>query len=126
VDLLELTDRMGPLLSATRVARARHHQVMVICPWPPGLPLPDAPLPGEAGDQPDRTPARDAGAFPGPEGEVRQALTRAATLRFRQAYREVQRTLARLGIPVVCAARDESVSLILARLERLRLTGRRR
>lgn len=117
VDLLELTDRMEPLLQATRVARARHHQVMVICPWPPGLPLPDAP--NAAAPSPRRRAA--AG-----DGEVRQAMTRAATLRFRQAYRDVQRSLARLGIPVVCAAREESVSLILDRLERLRLTRRRR
>src|SRR5262249_11697249 len=39
-DLLELDDRLAPLLSAVKVAAARHHQVMVLCPWPPGVPVP--------------------------------------------------------------------------------------
>jgi uncharacterized protein (DUF58 family) len=40
VDLLELDDRLGPLLAALRVALARHHQAVLICAWPPGLPPP--------------------------------------------------------------------------------------
>src|SRR5207253_11088723 len=39
-DLLELEDHLNPLLRAVKVALARHHQVMVVCPWPPGVPLP--------------------------------------------------------------------------------------
>src|SRR5262249_46229442 len=34
VDLLELSDSLGVLLRAIKVALARHHRVMVICPWP--------------------------------------------------------------------------------------------
>ena len=32
-DLLELSHELEPLLRAVKVALARHHQVMVICPW---------------------------------------------------------------------------------------------
>jgi uncharacterized protein (DUF58 family) len=39
-DLLELTGDLDPLLRAIKVALARHHQVVVICPWPPDMPLP--------------------------------------------------------------------------------------
>jgi hypothetical protein len=39
-DLLELDEQLAPLLSAVKVAVARHHQVMVVCPWPPRVPLP--------------------------------------------------------------------------------------
>src|SRR5439155_358262 len=39
-DLLELDDHLAPLLAAVKVAVARHHQIMVVCPWPPGIPLP--------------------------------------------------------------------------------------
>jgi uncharacterized protein (DUF58 family) len=39
-DLLELDDALDPLLRAVRVALGRHHQVVLICPWPPGLDLP--------------------------------------------------------------------------------------
>src|SRR5262249_1262048 len=38
VDLLELDDHLDPLLKAVRVAVSRHHQVLLVCPWPPGLP----------------------------------------------------------------------------------------
>src|SRR5262249_9662693 len=38
-DLLELDD-LTPLLRAVKVARARHHQVVLLCPWPPGMPVP--------------------------------------------------------------------------------------
>src|SRR5262249_49239233 len=37
VDLLELPDQLEPLLRAVKVALARHHQVMLICPWPPEI-----------------------------------------------------------------------------------------
>src|SRR5437899_6235035 len=42
VDLLELVDQLEPLIRAVRMTLARHHQVLVICPWPPGVtpPLP--------------------------------------------------------------------------------------
>ena len=40
VDLLESADELGKLLSAVKVALARHHQVMVICPWPADVSLP--------------------------------------------------------------------------------------
>src|SRR5262249_22135062 len=36
VDLLETVDEIDVLLRAVSVALTRHHQVMVICPWPPG------------------------------------------------------------------------------------------
>ncbi|HTU20990.1 MAG TPA: DUF58 domain-containing protein, partial [Gemmataceae bacterium] len=39
-DLLELDEALDPLLRAVRVALGRHHQVVLICPWPPGLELP--------------------------------------------------------------------------------------
>ncbi|HTU92803.1 MAG TPA: DUF58 domain-containing protein, partial [Gemmataceae bacterium] len=42
-DLLELDDSLDPLLRAVRVALGRHHQVVLICPWPPGLELPSFP-----------------------------------------------------------------------------------
>jgi uncharacterized protein (DUF58 family) len=111
-DLLELDDRLAPLLSAVKVAVARHHQVMVVCPWPPGVPLPRKP--GERRD-PSLT-ALDA--------PLAVALRRAAVLRFHRAYYRVRRTFARLGVPVLCARDEDSVRLILERLERLRTQER--
>jgi uncharacterized protein (DUF58 family) len=116
VDLLELDDRIGPLLQAVRVALARHHQVIVICPWPPGVPLSAE----EAGPRAER--ARPAGRG----AALLPLLDQAARQRFHAAYRRLRQSFARLGVPLVCAATEEPVPLILDRLERLRMLGRKR
>ncbi len=113
VDLLELDDRLAPLLSAVRVALSRHHQVLLVCPWPPGLEQPDDGA--EAGP-----------ALPRSAGAPVQLVGQAATARFHAAYRRVRRAFTRLGVPVVCAAGDEPVPLILDRLDRLRAVGGKR
>jgi uncharacterized protein (DUF58 family) len=113
VDLLELDEALTPLLAAVRVALARHHQVLVICPWPPGVPF--------AEEGPAAEPA--AG---GPRSRLQPLLDRAARDQFHAAYRRVRRAFARLGVPMACAATEEPVPLILDRLERLRMLGRKR
>jgi uncharacterized protein (DUF58 family) len=110
-DLLELDDRLGPLLQAVRVALSRHHQVVLVCPWPPGLALP-----GGADQGPDE---------PRP-GRLADVVGQATTARFQAAYHRVRRTFARLGVPVVCAASDEPVALVQDRLDRLRAIGGKR
>jgi hypothetical protein len=42
------------------------------------------------------------------------------------AYRRLRRTFGRLGVPVVCAASDQPVPLILEQLNHLRQPGSRR
>jgi uncharacterized protein (DUF58 family) len=113
-DLLEVGDRLTPLLRAVRVALARHHQVVVVCPWPPGVPPPSR-------ESPHPIVVRRRGAV-----DVRAILERAAVARFHRAYHVLRRTFARLGVPVVSARSDESVHLILDRMDRLRMLGRRR
>ena len=51
----------------------------------------------------------------------RSAVRWATTQRFHRAFHQVRRTFARLGVPVVCACANDAVSLILNRLERLRV-----
>jgi uncharacterized protein (DUF58 family) len=115
VDLLELDDALAPLLQAVRVALARHHQVLVVCPWPPGVPTAEEAPPT----------VEPAGPVP-PHAALLPLLDRAARERFHAAYRRVRHAFARLGVPMVCAATDEPVPLILDRLERLRMLGRKR
>jgi len=112
-DLIELTDRLEPLLRAVRVALARHHQLMIVCPWPPGLPPPTG-------------AAVSAAAPPPTESGVLPVLRRNTAERFQRAFAGLRQTFARLGVPVLCAANEESVGLILDRMDRLRLMGRRR
>jgi uncharacterized protein (DUF58 family) len=110
-DLLEVGDRLEPLLRAVRVALARHHQIVVICPWPKALPPPrDEPMAARLA----------AGA------DVRAVLDRTAAARFHRAYHKLRRTFARLGVTVVSARSEEPVPLILERMDRLRMLGRRR
>jgi uncharacterized protein (DUF58 family) len=109
-DLLELDDALDPLLKAVRVAVGRHHQVMLIVPWPSDM-RPPSEEPEEEEEWTGRLPV---------------VLGRAATRRFHRAYYRIRRTFARLGVQVVCAVGEEPVALILQRMNRLRAAGRRR
>jgi uncharacterized protein (DUF58 family) len=112
-DLLELTDALAPLLRAVKVALGRHHRVLVVCPWPPEIPVPDSRALGEDG----------AGA-PVDE-DVEAALKRTTRARYHRAFHDIRRTFGRLGVLVVCARTGDSPRLILERLELLRGLGSR-
>jgi hypothetical protein len=120
-DLLEVGDSLAPLLRAVRVALARHHQVIVVCPWPPGMPPPTSGADASGLVEAQPIVVRRAGG-----ADVRAMLERAAVVRFHRAYYKLRRTFARLGVPVVSARSEEPVPLILERMDRLRMLGRRR
>jgi hypothetical protein len=107
-DFLELTDRLGPLLRAVKVALARHHRLIVVCPWPPDLPVP--PVDYKPGDLPPAI-AR---------GPVRRAAEQVVIARFHDAFHELRQTFARLGVPVVCARDGDPARMVVERLDRLR------
>jgi hypothetical protein len=111
-DLLELEEGLEPLIRAIKVARARHHRVLIVCPWPPGVPPP--------GERPRR---RRHASRHGKEW-LRHALLDAMFSRLYQAYRKLRRSFARLGVQVVCAENADSVALILRRLDQLRAMQR--
>jgi uncharacterized protein (DUF58 family) len=112
-DLLELEDALDPLLRAVRVALARHHQVILVCPWPSGLELPDPAARSEF--------HAESGNEDLPTRQLWDVVTKR---RFHLAYQRLRRTFTCLGVAVLCAASDEPVPLILSRLERLRNLGR--
>jgi uncharacterized protein (DUF58 family) len=111
VDLLELVDELEPLLRAVKVTLSRHHKVMVICPWPPGVPTPDG--------------ARSQGIHAGiaPHADLHSTVYQATLSRLHQAFGRLRQSFARLGVPVVCAESGDPVQLILDRLDRLRALG---
>jgi uncharacterized protein (DUF58 family) len=117
-DVLELEDELGPLLRAVQVARARHHRVLVISPWPPGIP---PPVDGEEEPRHQRRRRHADEA-----GRLKETLRRTTTERFHRAYHRIRRTFARLGVQVVCAQSGQPARLILQRLEQLRYLERRR
>jgi uncharacterized protein (DUF58 family) len=108
-DLLELDGAIEPVVAAVHVALSRHHQVLVVCPWPPGLPLP----------VPDEEDAKQP-----PPRSLAGILRRSTRRRYHAAYFRLRRTFGRLGVPVVCAAGEEPVPLILERINRLRTLRR--
>lgn len=127
-DLLELEEHMPPLLRAIQVAIARHHRVIVVCPWPPGVPLPEESGPGSSGPAVASPGAsRSARPLPRVPGQhLQQALRRGTIARFHHAFHQVRQAFTRLGVPVLCARKDDSVPLILERIEQLRTLRTRR
>jgi uncharacterized protein (DUF58 family) len=107
VDLLELVDQLEPLLCAVKVALARHHKVLVICPWPPGVPTP--PLRANL----DRSPMSVA-LWEGPRTRDHGLRTK-TTQRLHWAFGRLRRAFIRLGVPVICADSGDPVRLILKR-----------
>lgn len=107
VDLLDIPERLEPLLRAVKVAVAHHHRVLVVCPWPA-----DVPYPGK------RRRELPVVAAPG-EGKPRGDAARC-----QRAFQGLRRTFARFGVPVIAAQSGEPARMILERLDRLRLLGK--
>jgi uncharacterized protein (DUF58 family) len=120
VDLLELDDQLLPLLQAVRLAQARHHQVVIVCPWPPGISPPGQPAPGEAG----LAAESDAGKREAARQRLLPLLGGLARSRFAAAWQRIRRTFVRLGVTMVYATSEEAMPLILSRIDRLRQAAR--
>jgi uncharacterized protein (DUF58 family) len=119
--------QLEPLLKAVRVARARHHQVLLVCPWLPGIPPPRDDVPVVQPAAPGRVPSYlrpGGGALVG--ASLAKQLRQLMTARYHRSYREVRRMFGRLGVPVIRAGAGEPAQLILDRIDRLRAIRRRR
>jgi hypothetical protein len=111
VDLVEQIDAIEPLRRALRVALGRHHRVVIVSPWQPDIPLPGTPL--------EEPRAR----WP---GDISAHLRHYFIDRYQNAQEQVRREFGRWGVTVVRALQDESMQLILDRMEQLRVAGIRR
>jgi uncharacterized protein (DUF58 family) len=106
IDLLESAQFLGELERAICVAKARHHQVIVICPWPAGVEAPGTKLDA-------------SGPF-----EIGKALRHVAAVQLHKAYAEIQHAFSRYGVPVFCTTERDSVDRVLQRMRRLRIQER--
>ena len=113
VDLLDCPQRWQPLVQAVKLSLARHHQVVLICPWPNGLPSPT----GDSWHREEQTVADLEGRR---LVDPALALRRLDFLRYQRAYRQLQAEFARLGAPTLCAPASDSIRYLLERIERLR------
>ena len=113
-DLVELTDEIEPLLKSIRVARGKHHQVLVLLPWPEDLPPPRDPRdPASEVPKKNRTTLGSVIQFTLVEG-------------YHRKFEAVRLQLVRAGAHLVRVNQGEPVRLILARLDRIRGAGIRR
>jgi len=115
-DLVELADDLEPLLKSVRAARGRHHQVLILLPWPEDLPPPKDP--------------RDA--TPDPVEQKRKRTTLGNVIHtslvegYHRKYEALRTALVRAGASVVRVNQGDPVRLVLARLDRVRGAGVRR
>jgi uncharacterized protein (DUF58 family) len=114
-DLVELTDDLEPLLKAVRAACGRHHQVLVLLPWPEDVPPPVDP---READEPLKRKKKRLSL-----GSVIQT---SLVEGYHRKYDELRLRLVRAGASVVRVNQTDPVRLILARLDRIRGAGIRR
>ena len=120
-DLFELQDDLHPLISAIRVAVARHHQIMVICPWMPGIPALDEKMDADERAMRIRDYAVSSG-FRGIEAQLFRQLVE----RYQKAFLVLRHEFSKSGVLMVRAMQQESIRLILHRMDRLRGVRARR
>lgn len=110
-DLTELGPSLAPIVSAVKVARARHHQIVVIVPWPADVPPP------QTGRTTDPTQQSAHGTKPFRIGNlVRSVLVS----RYHRGYAAMRATFTRAGATVVRLEDGDPVAVVLDRLDRAR------
>ena len=114
-DLIDLAEELDPVLQAVRVAVGRHHQVMIIIPWQEDMPPPA----GTDADDSLRIPKAELIADRGLQALDRE-LERDQVERYHKNFARVRREFGRLGVTVVRAGHEETVQLVLDRMNRLR------
>ena len=95
VDLIDHTPRLYELISAIRLARAKHHRVVVICPWPTVADF--------YGDSRKEQTAR--------------IVARAEKIRLEKSAKDAMSAIRRLGVPVAFATETRAAQLVIAEAE---------
>ena len=120
VDVLEAGPKLQNLLRAVQVARARHHRVLVICPWPAELALPGTDEAAEGQLDKERGKRkRERGPT-----SLQELFFQANAERLRLAGRWVKQSFARIGVPVLFSPEQQSVAMILHHMQQLQLLER--
>jgi len=107
VDLTDLAANLDPLLNAARAARARHHTVLVLLPWPADVPW------DNAGPTPSKL-------------KLATLLRGVLADRARRDFEAARRLLTAAGATVLRLDAADSVRLVLSRLDQVRAAGVRR
>ncbi|HEV3440518.1 MAG TPA: DUF58 domain-containing protein [Gemmata sp.] len=134
-DLAELGTDLAPVVKACRVARSRHHHVLVIVPWPADVPSPDNPegatpkvsadddpigrRPGEKRKRKPRSLSEEVSAK-NRERDLMKVVRQSLTKQYHESFRILRRQLGQVGATVMRANDGDPVQLVLDRLDRLR------
>jgi uncharacterized protein (DUF58 family) len=108
-DLAELGSDLAPVVRACRAARARHHHLLVIVPWPADVPSPDDPEADADGGRPGRR-----------EGGLARFVRASLTRQYHESFRALRRELGRAGATVMRVNDGDPVRVVLDRLDRVR------
>jgi uncharacterized protein (DUF58 family) len=131
-DLAELGADLAPIVRACRLARSRHHHVLVIVPWPADVPSPDVtaveeteplaarPIDGIA-RLPSNTPRplKDVIARRG-ERRLTALVRKNLTRQYHETFRKLRRQLTEVGATVMRINDGDPAQLVLDRLDRVR------
>jgi len=113
IDVAELAGQLEPLVKAVRAAVGRHHQVLVLLPWPADLPPPADP----------RAPAAELSRKPPSLGHILEGYL---ADRYQERFQAARLELVRAGATVVRIEQTDPVRLVLARIDRIRVGGVKR
>lgn len=106
IDVVELAGKLGPLSKAIRAAVGRHHQVLVLLPWPADLPPPA-----------DRRAPATVEKKPPTLGRILEGYL---AHRYQRQFQAARAELVRAGATVVRIEQTDPVRLVLARIDRIR------
>jgi len=137
-DLSELGADLAPIIKACQVARARHHQILVIVPWPADVPSPDDPegtTVASSATEDEELGRRPWGSSKAKGKFAKDMKQRAAdakgkslvkfvrqrlTKQYHESFKALRRDLGRVGATVMRINDGDPVRLVLDRLDRLR------
>ena len=115
IDAAELGADIEPLVKAAKLARARHHLVIVIVPWPEGLPQP------EESRRKDREGAIAAAKPHHPDRvSIGGLVDKVLTARHLHGYEFARSSLVRAGAMVLRVGDHDPVRVVLERLDQIR------
>ena len=106
IDLFDRESHWGPLLDAIRIARARHHDVLVVSAWPTEFTMPATGIADETRLRPS--------AF----GSISHASALAE--QYFRSHERLSHELSRVGVTLALARLEEAVPEVLRRVENMR------
>jgi uncharacterized protein (DUF58 family) len=119
LDLLEHEGRWDPLIDAVKTAKSRHHQVIMVCPWPAELMAPAGFADRGPADRREGRSAPKAAPMPNREA-IEMQVERILSERYFQAFDSAWGRLAQAGIPLLTASVRDTPQEVLRRIEAVR------